>query len=94
MVMFEEFRRFSVQKIGSEELYRRLDSKLGECEVDKFVYKKQLDLFTLRFEFLQMNTTFSYEKRLMCTDKFEEVLKDLESHKPDVEVSAAFCREA
>ena len=72
-----EARLKQVEEVGSEVLYKRLDKKMANLEVDHFFYRKQLKLFRLRYKILGKITRYNmYEKSYICSQSFDQVLED------------------
>ena len=83
----EEARRKQVEEVGSEALYKRLDKKLALLEVDPFFYRKQMKLYELRYKVLQENSRYNLiEKSFLITQRFYQVLHELEHHQPSQEI--------
>ena len=81
MSRVEEARKHQLEEVGSDELYNRLDKKLAHLEVDPTFYKTQMRLYDLRCRILKENTRYNtYEISFLSTQRFEQVLEELEFH--------------
>ena len=62
-----------LQLVENEALRHRLLFKLAHLEVDKFFFKKQLELFKSRVKFLQENSRYNLiEIAFLCIAMFEQ----------------------
>ena len=74
--------------VGTEALYKRLDKKLANLEVDTFFYRKQLGLFHLRTRILRQNTIYDeFEISFLSSQRFDRILHELEHHEPLQEIA-------
>ena len=72
----EETRQFQVTLVGSEILYKRLDQKLADLEVDSFFYDKQRSLIQWRTEYLREKAKDNYDKIFFLSTKhFDEAVE-------------------
>ena len=77
-----------LKEAGSETLYKRLNQKIADLEVEPFFYKKQLMLFQMRRKILRENTRYNIcEIDFLSTKRFEQVLKELEFNQPGQEIT-------
>ena len=66
-----------VEEVGLEVLYKRLDKKMANLEVDPFFYRKQLKLFRMRYNILGKIIRYNmFEKSYICSQSFDQVLED------------------
>ena len=84
----EEARLKQLKVVGSEALYKRLDQKIADLEVEPFFYKKQLRLFQMRCKILRQNAKNNmFEITFLCSQRFDQVLNELEFHQPGQEIT-------
>ena len=80
MVRAKELRQQQVTLVGSQTLYKRLDRKLADLEVDPFFYIKQCKLFVWRCQFLQEKTNYRIGEIFFLSARcFDQVLKKLDT---------------
>ena len=76
MAEAEEIRQKQVTLVGSETLYKRLDQKLADLEVDPFFYNKQNSLCHWRTQYLREKAKDNYYKIfLLSTKHFDEAIE-------------------
>ena len=71
--------------VGSKEIYKRVNNKLANLEVDHFFYREQLKLYEWRHDFLRRNNSPIYsligpeygrQLAIVITQNFDQVLSD------------------
>ena len=81
----EEVRERQVKRAGSEALYRRLNERFDNLEIEPLFMFRQMLLFKLRREILTDLLTYRIhynsdaELTLLSTQKFDQVLQEIES---------------